>query len=113
MLYSSSDPVDRDQVIDPNSYLPFKLVDSIIVTRIMKEMDDLGDLQEEGYSPVERSISSTHGLAAPTSLVGALTKALCCKKSGIDDSVYPLIHDFARRQPYHNLVAAYRYKQIG
>jgi len=86
MLYSSSDPVDRDQVIDPNSYLPFKLVDSIIVTRIMKEMDDLGDPQEEGYCPAEPSISSTHDLVAPTSLVGALTKALCCKESGIEDS---------------------------
>ena len=113
MLYSSSDPVDRDQVIDPNSYLPFKLVDSIIVTRIMKELDDLGDLQEEGGSPAERSISSAHGLVAPTSLVGALTKALCCKKSGIDDFVYTFICDFARRQSHHNLVTAYRHKQIG
>ncbi|KAG6866710.1 hypothetical protein C0991_011369 [Blastosporella zonata] len=60
-LYSSTDPTPDTQVIDPNSYPPFKLVDSTIVTRIMEEFDDLGDPPEE----------------APTSLVSALTKALC------------------------------------
>ncbi|KAG6885961.1 hypothetical protein C0993_006888, partial [Termitomyces sp. T159_Od127] len=60
-LYSSSDPAPQSQPIDANSYPPFKLVDSTIVTRIMQELDDLGEPSEE----------------APSSLVGALTKALC------------------------------------
>lgn len=59
MLYSSTDPIIHDQVIDANSYPPFKLVDSTIITRIMEELDD-------------------HIISTPTSLVGALTKALCC-----------------------------------
>lgn len=45
MLYSSTDPT-QDQVIDANSYPPFKLVNSTIVTRITEELDDLG--QHEG-----------------------------------------------------------------
>ncbi|KAG6920301.1 hypothetical protein DXG01_005070 [Tephrocybe rancida] len=60
-LYSSTDPASETQVIDANSYPPFKLVDSTIVTRIMEELDDLGEPSEE----------------APSSLVSALTKALC------------------------------------
>ncbi|KAG5654407.1 hypothetical protein H0H81_003231 [Sphagnurus paluster] len=61
MLYASTDPATELQAIDANSYPPFKLVDSTIVTRIMEEFDDLGEPAEE----------------APTSLVSALTKALC------------------------------------
>ncbi|KAF8070625.1 transcription factor Tfb4-domain-containing protein [Lyophyllum atratum] len=61
MLYSSTDSALQSQIIDANSYPPFKFVDSTIVTRIMEEMDYLGQPEEE----------------APTSLVGALTKALC------------------------------------
>ncbi|KAG6837497.1 hypothetical protein H0H93_008422 [Arthromyces matolae] len=60
-LYSSTDPLPKSLPLDSNSYPPFKLVDSTIVTRIMEEFDDLGDPSEE----------------APSSLVGALTKALC------------------------------------
>ncbi|KNZ72916.1 RNA polymerase II transcription factor B subunit 4 [Termitomyces sp. J132] len=60
-LYSSDDPALESQAIDPNSYPPFKLVDSTVVTRIMDELDELGE----------------HLLSAPSSLVGALTKALC------------------------------------
>ncbi|KAF5380496.1 hypothetical protein D9615_004577 [Tricholomella constricta] len=61
MLYSSTDPATQDQAIDANSYLPFKLVDSTIITRIMEELDELGEPAEE----------------VPNSLVSALTKALC------------------------------------
>lgn len=48
MLYSSTDLVTRTQVIDANSYPPFKLVDSTIVTRIVEELDELGEPEEEG-----------------------------------------------------------------
>ncbi|KAG6898167.1 hypothetical protein C0992_004154 [Termitomyces sp. T32_za158] len=51
-LYSSADPVPQSQPIDPNSYPPFKLVDSTIVTRIMQELDDLGEPGEEGNHAV-------------------------------------------------------------
>lgn len=50
MLYSSTDLPMHDQVIDANSYPPFKLVDSTIVMRIMEEMDDLGEPEEEGIT---------------------------------------------------------------
>ncbi|TFK44391.1 transcription factor Tfb4-domain-containing protein [Crucibulum laeve] len=61
MLYASTDPPKEQQTIDANSYPPFKLVDSTVVTRIMEELDALGDLEEE----------------PPCVLVGAITKALC------------------------------------
>ncbi|KAF8236571.1 Tfb4-domain-containing protein [Tricholoma matsutake] len=60
MLYSSTDLPTDNQVIDANSYPPFKLVDSTIITRIMKELDNI-----EGQED------------APCALVGAITKALC------------------------------------
>jgi hypothetical protein len=40
MLYSSTDLTTENQVIDANSYPPFKLVDSTIVTRIIEELDE-------------------------------------------------------------------------
>jgi hypothetical protein len=43
MLYSSTDQTTQNQVIDANSYPPFKLVDSTIVTRIMEELDEPGE----------------------------------------------------------------------
>ncbi|KAG6903098.1 hypothetical protein C0995_006285 [Termitomyces sp. Mi166 len=51
-LYSSTDPAPQTQVIDPNSYPPFKLVDSTIVTRITNELDHLGEPGEEGIHAV-------------------------------------------------------------
>ncbi|KAF4621238.1 hypothetical protein D9613_000421 [Agrocybe pediades] len=57
MLYSSTDPPgDHPPQVDPNSYPPFKLLDSAVLSRIHDELDD----SEE-----------------PSALVGALTKALC------------------------------------
>ncbi|RDB24941.1 RNA polymerase II transcription factor B subunit 4 [Hypsizygus marmoreus] len=61
MLYSTIDPTNHDQAIDANSYPPFRLVDSTIVTRITEELEALGEPEEE----------------APSSLVSALIKALC------------------------------------
>ncbi|GLB37602.1 putative transcription factor [Lyophyllum shimeji] len=61
MLYSSTDPPPQTQVIDANSYPPFKLVDSTIVTRVMEEFDEQAEITDE----------------APNSLVSALAKALC------------------------------------
>jgi len=61
MLYSSTDPVVDSFAPDANSYLPFKLVNSTIIGRIMNEFQALDESEEE----------------APCSLVGALTKALC------------------------------------
>ncbi|EGN99668.1 hypothetical protein SERLA73DRAFT_53296 [Serpula lacrymans var. lacrymans S7.3] len=64
MLYSSTDPVADDvPPADANSYSSFKVVDFTIVRSIMNEFDALGNLDEE----------------PPCALVGALTKALCCK----------------------------------
>jgi hypothetical protein len=48
MLYSSTDLAPEHQVIDANSYPPFKLVDSTVVTRIMDELDELGEREDEG-----------------------------------------------------------------
>ncbi|KAF9049968.1 transcription factor Tfb4-domain-containing protein [Panaeolus papilionaceus] len=61
MLYSSIDPQQQSVTIDPNSYPPFKLLDSIVTASIQRELDsfDESNLQEN------------------TILVGALTKALC------------------------------------
>ena len=46
MLYSSTDLTTENQVIDADSYPPFKLVNSTIVTRIMEELDE----NEQGNS---------------------------------------------------------------
>ncbi|OJA08669.1 hypothetical protein AZE42_01189 [Rhizopogon vesiculosus] len=62
MLYSSTELLTDDMPpLDANSYLPFKLVDSTVVRRIMDELDAIGKLEEE----------------PPCALVGAVTKALC------------------------------------
>ncbi|KAJ8582467.1 transcription factor Tfb4 [Rhizopogon salebrosus TDB-379] len=62
MLYSSTEPLTDDSLpLDANSYLPFKLVDSTVVRRIVDELDAIGKLEEE----------------PPCALVGAVTKALC------------------------------------
>jgi len=48
-------------VADSNTYIPFKTVDSALVTRILNEVDTLGQPDSE----------------EPCGLVGALTKSLC------------------------------------
>jgi transcription initiation factor TFIIH subunit 3 len=82
MLYSSTSPVvDDEQKADSNYYSVFKRVDSTVVQRIMEELDDLGDLKEEGMSgslPLLYISCSIISPLAPCALVGALTKALCC-----------------------------------
>lgn len=70
MLYSSTDLPTDNQVIDANSYPPFKLVDSTIITRIMKELDNI-EGQEDGIqihlhhscSPLSKSQHHVHWLA--------------------------------------------------
>ncbi|KAG6833522.1 hypothetical protein H0H87_005173 [Tephrocybe sp. NHM501043] len=47
------------QVIDANSFPPFRLVDSAIVTRIMEEYDDLGEPSEEDVNRVTLPPAST------------------------------------------------------
>jgi len=48
MLYSSTEPLTDDTPsLDANSYLPFKLVDSTVVRRIMDELVAIGELEEE------------------------------------------------------------------
>ena len=37
-----------DSLADANTYLPFKAVDSAVVTGIGHELDSLGDMDEEG-----------------------------------------------------------------
>jgi transcription initiation factor TFIIH subunit 3 len=62
LLYSSTELFSDDvPSLDANSYLPFKLVDSTVIQRIMNEFDAIGELEEE----------------PPCALVGAVTKALC------------------------------------
>ncbi|KAG2088168.1 TFIIH subunit Tfb4/p34, partial [Suillus discolor] len=62
LLYSSTELLSDDvPSLDANSYLPFKLVDSTVVQRIMNEFDAIGELEEE----------------PSCALVGAVTKALC------------------------------------
>jgi transcription initiation factor TFIIH subunit 3 len=51
MLYSSTEPLTDDSLpLDANSYLPFKLVDSTVVRRIVDELDAIGKLEEERES---------------------------------------------------------------
>ncbi len=61
ILYASSDPPGLDSTVDPNCYPPFKRLDSAVTERIS---DELGDPKLD--------------LSAPSALVGALTRALCC-----------------------------------
>ncbi|KAF8904473.1 transcription factor Tfb4-domain-containing protein [Gymnopilus junonius] len=60
MLYASTDPPDRPTPIDPNSYPPFKRLDSTVTARITAQL--AADIHPE----------------EPSALVGAITKALCC-----------------------------------
>jgi transcription initiation factor TFIIH subunit 3 len=60
ILYASTDPPAHDASGDPNGYPPFKRLDSAVTSRISDELSD-PDLD----------------LAAPSALVGALTRALC------------------------------------
>ncbi|KIJ68068.1 hypothetical protein HYDPIDRAFT_173748 [Hydnomerulius pinastri MD-312] len=65
MLYSSTEAlVGEVPSLDANSYPPFKIVDTMVLQRITRELDTLGDLKEEPF-------------VAPSALVGAPTKALC------------------------------------
>ncbi|KAL5528551.1 TFB4 [Sanghuangporus sanghuang] len=64
LLYSSTDhktDAADDSLADPNTYLPFKIVDTVVTKRIGEELDAMSDQEEE----------------APCQLVGALTKSLC------------------------------------
>ncbi|KAF9219617.1 transcription factor Tfb4 [Gyrodon lividus] len=62
MLYSSTEtPAEDVPSQDANSYPPFKIVDSMMLQRITRELDVIGVLEEE----------------PPCALVGAFTKALC------------------------------------
>lgn len=85
MLYSSSQAPEHPLSADANSYLPFKTVDSTVVNKIMTELDALDANSER----------------LPSSIVGALTKALCCK-SFLNDPVHTYYILQQRRQsPYH------------
>ena len=48
MLYPSSDSAVEEQDIDPNWYPPFKSMDSTLVKRVAEELDELGELEDEG-----------------------------------------------------------------
>ncbi|EJD52362.1 transcription factor Tfb4 [Auricularia subglabra TFB-10046 SS5] len=62
LLYASNEDFSgMANVADANSYQPFKAVDTTVMKRVIDELSSLGDITEE----------------EPTSLVGALTKALC------------------------------------
>ncbi|KAA1476055.1 transcription factor Tfb4 [Dentipellis sp. KUC8613] len=62
LLYPSSETTDDPTISsDPNTYRPFKLLDSVIARNIGRELELLGDSDDE----------------APVALVGALTKSLC------------------------------------
>ncbi|TFK26523.1 Tfb4-domain-containing protein [Coprinopsis marcescibilis] len=64
MLYASTDQLEPSSItVDANSYPPFKLLDTAVVTRIAAELDALDDSHDEEE--------------VPCALVGALTKALC------------------------------------
>ncbi|KAK7005746.1 transcriptional factor [Favolaschia claudopus] len=65
LLYSSTDPVSpsTEASMNANAYPPFQVVDSTIAQRVMKELDELEQREDEEE--------------APSALVGALAKALC------------------------------------
>ena len=86
MLYSSLDAVPsntNDPPADANSYRPFKFVNTVITNNIQKELDLLEGLTEERAFMTASSsflfVLSIDSPVAPVTLVGALTKALCCK----------------------------------
>ncbi|KAG9316328.1 transcription factor Tfb4 [Chiua virens] len=64
MLYSSTETLtlpDNAHPLDANSYPPFKTVNTTVLQQITREMETLGELEQE----------------PPCALVSALTKALC------------------------------------
>lgn len=61
MLYASTEP-PIDSTSDPNCYPPFKRLDSAVTTRISEELEN-----------------PLLDVTAPSAVVGALTKALCCQ----------------------------------
>lgn len=83
MLYSSLDarsPNSDDPPADANSYRPFKLVDSVVTNNIQKELNIIEGLMEErGSWLLSSHFALLTSFLAPVALVGALTKALCCK----------------------------------
>lgn len=51
LLYSSTDhktELGDDSLADANTYLPFKIVDTAVTTRIGEEFDTITELEEEG-----------------------------------------------------------------
>ncbi len=93
MLYSSLDAsssnIINDLPADANSYRPFKVVNTIVTNNIQKELDLLEGLTEErALIEGDPIICYINGLAAPVALVGALTKALCCKLLNLSPSVW-------------------------
>lgn len=60
MLYPT--PVPPDVAADPNSYPPFRQLDTAVVATLAAELAADVDVD------------------APSALVGALTKALCCAR---------------------------------
>lgn len=51
LLYSSTDhktELGDDNLADANTYLPFKVVDTVVTTRIGEELDAMIELEEEG-----------------------------------------------------------------
>lgn len=79
LLYSSANSPSETPSNDANSFPPFKMVDSTIMHNIVQQLDALDQgLDEEGL-PSLLCLNYSHILSAPSALVGALTKALCCK----------------------------------
>jgi len=49
LLYSTSGPSEDEGLSpDANSYPPFRVVDSAVVTKIMHEFDSIQDADEQG-----------------------------------------------------------------
>ena len=49
MLYSTTDDVDlQNQVMDANTYPPFKAVDTSVTQKILQEIEALGEPETEG-----------------------------------------------------------------
>lgn len=48
MLYASTESlVDEPPPLDANSFPPFNVVDTTVLQRITRELDDIGKLEEE------------------------------------------------------------------
>ena len=51
LLYSSTDhksDASDESLADPNTYLPFKIVDTVVTKRIGEELDALAEEDDEG-----------------------------------------------------------------